>query len=247
MGAIATQLQVEVAAALAVWRVESGGRAHTPGRAIIRLENHLLFRLWGQNNQARYDKHFRHGGHGGQPGEAWQGHEYRESSDGAFAPLHTGKQGDEYRALSLAMQLAGETIALQCISIGGPQILVANHRRVGYSTPREMYDAFQASERAHVLGFFDFCRTTPAPADGELIRYLRDHNWTRFASYYNGRGQVARYGGLIANAYEEARVLLISEREPELAPPLGEGAVVGRDAEYAAESFAANAVEGLES
>lgn len=52
-----TRLRVEPAAVLAVWRVESGGRTHVPGKAIIRFENDLLFRLWGQENPAPYDNH----------------------------------------------------------------------------------------------------------------------------------------------------------------------------------------------
>lgn len=123
-------------------------------------------------------------------------------------PVHTGQQADEYRALELATTLAGEDVALQCISIGGPQILVLNHRRLGYTTPRQMFDAFQASERWHVIGFFDFCRTTRAPAAGQMIDYLGARIWDRFAYYYNGNGQVAKYSSHLAEAYHAAQAAL---------------------------------------
>lgn len=207
MGALATRLAIELAAVLAVWRVESGGRIHTPRNAIIRFENHLFFRLWGRNNLPLYDRHFRHGGHAGQPGQAWENHQYRENAEQPFMLVHSGRQDDEYRALRLAMRLAGENVALQCISIGGPQILISNHRNLGYATPRAMYEAFQSDERWHVLGFFDFCRTRPAPRPGDLIAYLRGQQWDLFARYYNGPGQVVVYGGKIGSAYEEARGL----------------------------------------
>jgi len=211
MGALATRLGVELQAVLAVWRVESGGRTHTPGKAIIRFENHLLFRLWGSRNPARYNVHFRHGGHAGQGGKSWEGHQLRASATDQFTPIHTGSQGNEYRALELATRLAGEGIALQCISIGGPQILISNHRRLGYATPRQMYDAFQASERWQVIGFFDFCRNTK---QGQLVAYLRARDWAKFAYYYNGKGQVAKYSGHLTDAYQTAQaVALVPARE----------------------------------
>ena len=217
MGALATRLGVELPAVLAVWQVESGGRRHTPGKAIIRFENHLLFKFWGQTNTALYDTHFRHGGHAGQPGPSWKLYALRPSAGTPFLEMHRrGDQATEYRALELARKLAGDSIALQCISIGGPQILIANYRRLGFGTPRQMYDAFQTSERWHVIGFFDFCRTTKAPATGDMINYLRERNWERFAYYYNGKGQVANYSGHLSAAYEAARaVSVVRARESE--------------------------------
>lgn len=204
MQTLAGELGFEVAGVLAVWKVESGGRDHTVGRAVIRFENHLLWDRWGKSNPALFDQHFRYGGRSGVGGRRWEGHQFRESPGGAWETVHTGKQANEYRVLALAIRLAGDHVALQCISLGGPQILGSHYRDIGYASPREMYDAFQASERAHVLGFFDFCRTKPAPRRGDLIRYLREKNWSEFARYYNGPGQVATYGGLIGSNYQEA-------------------------------------------
>jgi hypothetical protein len=61
-----------------------------------------------------------------------------------------------------------------------------------------MYEAFQADERAHVLGLFDFC-----PAR-KLISYLRYREWPGFTRGYNGSGQVGKYSSWIARAYDEA-------------------------------------------
>jgi hypothetical protein len=207
IGALAGQTGIEVPAVLAIWQIESGGRQHMPGRAIIRFENHLFYRNWGQSNQALYNQHFRHGGYAGQPGRSWQGHEFRASA--GFQPVHSGQQATEYRALELASRLAGQDLALRSISIGGPQILVSHYQLIGYASPRAMHDAFQADERAHVLGFFDFCRHTRAPSRGDLLRYLRERRWQDFARYYNGPGQVAAYGGHIQQAYGQATQLPI--------------------------------------
>jgi hypothetical protein len=211
MSAVARKMQVEVPAVLAVWKVESGNLSHYPGKAIIRFENHLLYRLWGKNNDATYAQHFRHGGYRGQSGNSWDNHQYREDPRQPFRPFH-GNQDAEYQVFRLATRLAGEQIALQCISIGGPQILISNYSLIGYRTPREMYDAFQASERWQVLGFFDFCQQT-AKEKGGLLPYLRAKDFRTFASYYNGSGQVDSYGGMIQEAYSEARQLSLEERE----------------------------------
>ena len=199
MDTLSNETGIDVAACLAVWMVESGGRKHKKDEAVIRFENHLLFREWGDEHAAIYDEHFQHGGRKGVRGKPWQNHKFKETSSSRFAGFH-GKQNQEYRVLGFARTLAGEATALGCISIGGPQILVSNHKRIGYRSPKAMYNAFQADERAHVLGFFDFC--------GPLIPFLRDEAWISFAAGYNGSGQAAEYGGLIRENFDSARKLL---------------------------------------
>ncbi|MCF2146268.1 M15 family metallopeptidase [Desmonostoc muscorum LEGE 12446] len=205
MNVLATELNIPQAALLAVWQVESGGRTHVPNQAVIRFENHLLFRQWGQNNQQIYDRHFQHGGHNGISGRPWQNHKFRENPSDAFQGFH-GDQAREYQVLALASRLATEEIALQCISIGGPQILGSNYRMIGYTTPREMYDAFQSGERPQVLGFFDFCQYKLGHGSnrGALIRHLAALNWEEFTRGYNGNGQVATYSANLRQAYQAA-------------------------------------------
>lgn len=207
IGAIADEAKVDVPAALAVWYVESGGRSHTPGQAIIRFENHVFYDQWGRDNEGTYNQYFRHGGHNGQPGRRWENHQFREGPDEQFRKFH-GNQALEYRVLRLAMNLAGKRPALSSISIGGPQIMGFNYRLIGYSSPQQMYDAFQAGERAHVLGFFDFCRHRKAPRKGDLMRYLRAHKWIDFARFYNGPGNAEKYADRIQNAYHHAQEIV---------------------------------------
>jgi hypothetical protein len=228
MSALASQLSVEIPAILAVWYVESGGRLHTPGRAVIRFENHLFFRLWGSAHSDVYDRHFRHGGRNGVAGKAWQNHHFRESPAQPFEKCHKG-QSHEYRVLDFARSLDDEA-ALKSISIGGPQILINNYRILGYATPLAMYEAFQNSERYHVLGFVDFCaRRFKA---GRMFKALREHDWRTFARGYNGAGQVEAYAAKLLKAYNTAKEIL-GGRQNELAfetPPLGPfgGVAAGR-------------------
>jgi hypothetical protein len=204
MQALARMVGIDIASGLAVWYVESGSRSHIPGRAIIRFENHLFYRNWGKFNENIYNLHFRHGGHLDLPGKAWLNHQFRKNTTDPWQNVHIKgprSQEREYEVLNVAIRLAGQDPALRSISIGGPQILITNHSRIGYSSPRQMFDAFQASERFHVLGFFDFCRR------GNLLRFLRARQWADFARRYNGSGQIQRYAAHLSRAYQEASQL----------------------------------------
>lgn len=235
MNVLATELNIQLPAILAVWYVESGGRTHIPNQAVIRFENHLLFDKWGEKNQQIYNQHFQHGGHNNISGKRWQNHKFRENATDTFQSFH-GDQVLEYQVLALASRLAGEEIALQCISIGGPQILGSNYRMIGYSTPREMYDAFQSEERPQVLGFFDFCQYKLGYGKnrGELIRHLAALNWENFTGGYNGTGQVATYSANLRQAYQ-AGVDILAVTPPASQSseyfPVGESVVIsaGRD------------------
>ncbi|HET7462171.1 MAG TPA: N-acetylmuramidase domain-containing protein, partial [Longimicrobium sp.] len=216
LGAIASETGTPAAAVLAVWYVESGGRAHTPGAAIIRFENHLLWDAWGSAHAADYDAHFQHGGHAGVGGKRWENHRWRQGVSGAFSTFH-GHQDREYDVLTFATGLAGFDTAAQCISIGGPQILVSNHRLLGYATPTEMYNAFQAAdERWQVLGFFDYCQFKfgHGTRRGELLRDLRARDWRAFTRGYNGSGQVDAYSARLRDAHDQAMILLGSPADP---------------------------------
>jgi hypothetical protein len=207
MQALAGRIGTDPAVMLAVWYVESSGRAHTPGKAVIRFENHLFFDQWGKQNDPVFSNHFRFGGHAGQPGARWENHEFRGVVAQPFAPVHKNQQSESL-ALMLARSLGGDSPALCSISIGGPQIVIGNFRWLGYATPLAMYNAFQADESAHVTGFVDFCAHKPAPSAGDLISNMKSEDWASFAHYYNGAGNVAIYGKRLSDAFTTASSLL---------------------------------------
>ncbi|MFI7136016.1 hypothetical protein ACIBQ1_60960 [Nonomuraea sp. NPDC050153] len=60
--AMGTRLSIPLPAASAVWDVESSGQPHVPGRTLLRFENHLLWRTWGQTHPAAFGAHFQYGG-----------------------------------------------------------------------------------------------------------------------------------------------------------------------------------------
>jgi hypothetical protein len=201
------KLEVEPSTVAAVWLVESGGLPFTPKRAVIRLEVHQLFELWGKRDRVAFETHFRFGGHNKQPGNPWENQEYRAQDSGNFAAVHHN-QNSEYAALTLAQVIASEENAFLCTSIGGCQLMMSNYDSLGYETVRHMYDAFQQSERAHVLSFFDYCQWKAAPKPGDLLGYLRKYDWNSFAKYYNGVGQVQTYATKLKTAYNSCKTLL---------------------------------------
>jgi hypothetical protein len=211
MGVYGELFGIDVAAALAVWTVETGPYTHTPGRAIIRFENHLLWGEWGKKNAALYDRHFRHGGRGGVAGQPWHNHAFRV--DGTWTVLHPKAQSSEqmrkaqlleYEAVALATRLAGENVAIGCCSIGGPQILLRNHALLGYPSRKAMWNDFQGSEESHVRGLFTFFEKK------NLFGAIRAGDWDAVARTYNGPGQVEIYSPKLQSAYAAAAALLMA-------------------------------------
>lgn len=201
---------VESAAALAIWYVESGGADFTSGRAILRFENHRFFKNWGAANPKTYDLHFQHGGRAGVPGNAWENHKWRDDPAADFESFH-GSQQKEYWVLVFAVALAAQEPAYRSASIGGPQIMMDECKKLGYANAIDMYAAFQQSERWHVLGFFDFCASKLAPGTGDLIGHMKAKDWRKVALYYNGQGQVDEYAGRFERAYNAAVALGIKK------------------------------------
>jgi hypothetical protein len=198
---LAVKTDITAAGALAVWYVESGGKEHTPQKAIIRFENHHFYRYWGKANETEYCKYFQHGGHNGVSGASDKNHKYREKEIDEFENFH-GNQDKEYAVLKFAKGLSTEETALKCISIGGCQILVSNHAIIGYKAVKSMYDKFQAEERCHVLGFFDFCKYN------KLLKPLKNCQWETFAAGYNGNKNKGIYGNLIKKAFAAAQSVI---------------------------------------
>jgi hypothetical protein len=204
---LAAIVNIPIAAALAVWFVESSGRPFTPDRALLRFEVGKFLAIWGHANPAGFDAHFQCGGHNGVGGEAWQNHAFRLADAQSFAPVHTNS-ASEYAALQLAQKLSSPEVALRCASIGGCQILLSNYSMLGYASATNMFDAFQHGENAHVLGFFDFCARQLAPRTGELLTYLRNQDFVSFAHFYNGGGEVSAYAAKLKSAAADAAVVL---------------------------------------
>ena len=188
----ASELGLSTAAAAAVLQIESGGQGfhRDSGDMIVRFENHIFHDQWGSSNRATFDQHFQYSS-----GQRWTGHKFRESPTDAWASFH-GNQSKEWQVLDKARAL-DDTAALKSISMGAAQIMGFNYKTVGYESVQDMFDSMTVSLPSQLDGMFAFIQ-----ANATCMAGLRSNDYTRFARGYNGSGQAAHYGGLIASAAE---------------------------------------------
>ena len=196
----ARRLDIDPVAVLAVWYVESGGRLFTPGRPVLRFENHIFFKYWGVDHEALFDKHFQFGGHAGIPGPKSKNHRFRNTPSEAWRPVYIDSQDREYEVFALAESLGGREAACLSASFGGPQIMGFNYGVCGYPSAAAMVEAFGADQRWQVLGFYDFSRSN------SLIDEIRHKQWVAFGDKYNSHGAV--YGPKLKAAFDTKQALL---------------------------------------
>lgn len=187
--ALAGRVGIDVAAAVAVVSVESGGRAFgDDGRLLVRFEPHVFARYLGTGRRREFDAHFRLQGR-----VPWEGHTFRVSSDAPWRPFH-GAQRTEWAALEVARTI-DDDLALRSTSMGLAQVMGFNHALVGHRSPRAMFEAMAADVRYHLLAMFDFIRGTGR--DSRALEALRNEDYVAFAKTYNGSGHAGYYGTLI--------------------------------------------------
>ncbi|MEE8390224.1 MAG: N-acetylmuramidase domain-containing protein [Anaerolineae bacterium] len=194
---LADQLAIDPGVAVAILTVESGGRPFGPdGRMIVRFENHIFYDWWGKHKPDAFAQHFTFN-----PNQRWKDHQWRSAPGQLWRDFH-GDQKNEWEVLEFACTL-DDTAARLSISMGGPQIMGFNYAAVGYTSVQQMFDAFVASERNQVAGFFNFVRSR-----GEkTVQMLQSSDFEGFATIYNGHGQATAYGNLIRQTYEAYRRL----------------------------------------
>lgn len=204
---LSIEYRVDVASVIAIWVAQTGGRIFTPKRASLYFEVQRFFSVWGHRYRQEFDTYFRFGGFNLQQGQPWENHEYREDSERMYRGVHHN-QNSEYAALTMARTLAGDSVALTAACVGGCLLSVAEFSSAGYGSPIEMFDAFQESERTHVIGFFDYCAAKPAPKTKDLIRYLRARDWEHFAMHYPAADQTPMEVRRLQSAYASAKAMM---------------------------------------
>lgn len=194
----AQRLAIDPAVAVAVWTVESGGQAFGPDRRMtIRFENHVFFDRWGKDHPDVFNRHF---AFNSDPNRRWDKHQWRPAPDHPWRDVHIGGQNSEWVVFEFACTL-DDTAARLSISMGAPQIMGFNHQVVGYASVQHMFEAFAASERAQVAGFFKFVSNKGA------VPMLQSSNFKEFAKLYNGAKRAAIYEGRLRRAYQAYRWL----------------------------------------
>lgn len=174
------EMGIDPAMARAVMQVEAGGRPRVDGRVVIRFEPRVFRRESGGRVVLL-------------PGMSDV-----KDGRGRFSDRRRSleeKQAEEHAALGRAIDLSREA-AYRSISMGIAQIMGFNHRRLGYGSAEEMFDAFQADDEAQRIGFLKFLAS-----DRHLVRALRSGDFGTFARIYNG-DRSGQYAARMAEAYE---------------------------------------------
>ena len=189
---LADLLRIPVSAVVAVLVAESSGRTFAAdGRMIIRFENHVFFRLWGERNADLFNCHFRFDT--SSPRNHWKGHQWRPSVESEWQAFH-GTQSREWEVLTFARAL-DDTAALSSISMGAPQVMGFNFKRLGYESVQHMFDQFARSAHAQLLAMFDLVKGPGATS--LAIQALQNRDYLTFASSYNGPANAETYRDII--------------------------------------------------
>ena len=213
MSKVADILNVPVNALIAVLVAESSGRVFAAdGRMVIRFEVHLFYRSWGEKNQSVFNNFFQFDTSSTK--NNWKNHKWRPNVESDFQSFH-GSQEKEWNVLAFARAL-DDTSALSSISMGAPQLMGFNYKRLGYESVQHMFDAFARSAHAQLLGMFDFVKGPGATSPA--VQALQSKDYLTFASIYNGSGNADTYRGII-QARADMFDALIKKATPAPAAP----------------------------
>ncbi len=197
---ISKELGIDVARALAVICVESGGSAFSSdGRMLIRFENHVFYTYYGaksDDKKEKFDEHFAF-----DESSRRNGHKYRAKKSDEWKISHNG-QATEWEALEIAREL-GDTEALYSISMGAPQVMGFNYKMIGYSSVQDMFESFSKDIRYHIMALFDFIA-----AKSSRVQYLITGDFLSFAKEYNGLAAPEAYESRLIQYYEIYKKLL---------------------------------------
>jgi hypothetical protein len=70
-----------------------------------------------------------------------------------------------------------------------------NHAKVGYGTVQEMFNAMAGGIKPQLEGMFTFIQKTPLCING-----LKEGDFVKFSTGYNGAGKAQEYAGILLGA-----------------------------------------------
>lgn len=111
----------------------------------------------------------------------------------------------EYTRYNKAVALDRDC-AMLSTSWGLFQIMGFNYAACGFNNVVAYTTAVQVSEQAQLTAFVNFTKTN---AGGKTWAALKAKNWTQYATYYNGTGNVAAYAQKMENSFNSAASLMV--------------------------------------
>jgi len=174
----ATTLGCSVSVIKAVSQVESAGSGVNPDGTLKTLfEGHYFSRF----TDNKYDT------------------EYPSISYPKWTREYYGKGWKAEQARLEQAKVLDLEAALRSASWGMFQIMGDNYKLCGYNSVIEFVNALQDGAGPQLDAFVSFIQNK------HLEDELRNLNWEGFARVYNGSGQVAAYGKLLADAYAKIK------------------------------------------
>lgn len=184
----AHELDVDVAAVMAVNLIESAGSGFVDHRPAILFERHQMRRQLLKHgvSAAEVDK------------LAVTHHQIINKKPGGYI----GGPG-EYRKLQQAQRIHHDA-ALESCSWGAFQIMGYHWEIMGYASAQDFVAQMHASEGAHLQALVRFIK-----ADSGLHKALKSRKWADFAKRYNGPAYAQNlYDVKMARAYKNFKELL---------------------------------------
>lgn len=183
--------KIPIATLLAILHVESNGQGFTPstGSMIIRCELHKFVKYCGNTAIEKAKTQIRFN-----TNKPWTEQKFRSWNEDTFMSFH-GNQTKEHSVFG-QLQDIDERAAYMCISMGAPQIMGMHYQMLQFNSPQGMYGYMHIGIMEQIEVMFRFLHS-------DMIKNLRERNFTGFAASYNGKGQAVRYGEMIRVAEEE--------------------------------------------
>lgn len=192
----ASEHNLETAALIAVFEVESGGSGYLPdGRVKILFERHILYRrLVARDMNPRPLA----AALPGLCGSTWNPRQYPYGSqasqwDRVQRVIEWGSQHDPEHWESY------KKAALEACSYGLFQIMGYHYDVCGFPDVYAFKHAMEESEQRQLAAMLSFI------ASNGLLRKLQKKDWRGFVRGYNGNGAVETYTTKLLTAYQRAR------------------------------------------
>lgn len=143
----------------------------------------------------------------GEPKILFEGHIFHKLTNGKYSTSENADisypkwktryyRYNQHKRLQKAVKLDRDA-ALKSASWGKFQIMGFNHKLAGFNTLQEFVNAMYRSEKEHLKAFVNYVKNR------HLDDELRNHDWVRFAYYYNGPGFAKnRYDEKLAYWYD---------------------------------------------
>lgn len=188
---LSESLKIDPIITASVLCVESSGQGFANGKMIIRFENHIFWKFWGKFHSDIFNQFFKF-----DLNKKWQGHQFRRTVVDDWVDFHNKGQKGEWEAFNFAYSFDSH-FALCSISIGMPQLMGFNYKKVGYDSIEEMFKDFSSGEDKQIVGLFEFINNTP-----NAISALQKEDFVTFAKLYNGSGQAEVYANKIREYFD---------------------------------------------